>query len=91
MRAMFAAARVTHALLLTARRMENNSVSNGATWFPQSQPQEVHEINRPTVITGTRINSKAIYRKDAAVLLSPGASPLGKIVILSRCACCSSC
>ena len=56
--------------------MENNSVSNGATWFPQSQRQEVHEINRPTVITGTRINSKAIYRKDAAVLLSPGASPL---------------
>ena len=55
--------------------MENNSVSNGATWFPQSQPQEVHEINRPSVITGTRINSKAIYREDAAVLLSPGASP----------------
>eukprot|EP01047_Picozoa_sp_COSAG01_P019303 COSAG01_NODE_1069_length_11875_cov_244.112716_4_plen_924_part_00 len=61
--------------------LENNTVAVD----PHSDPyngkmnttmRNIHEIMRPSVVTASRIDAKAIFGKGASIVLSPGSSPL---------------
>ena len=52
--------------------MENNTVSAE----PIVGTTPIHEVMRPSVITGSRILAKAVFGKGAPIVMSPGASPI---------------
>jgi hypothetical protein len=52
--------------------MENNTVSA----VPSVGTTSIHEVDRPSVITASRLAAKAIYGKEAPIVLSPGSSPV---------------
>eukprot|EP01050_Picozoa_sp_SAG11_P018290 SAG11_NODE_2742_length_3021_cov_2.505476_2_plen_380_part_00 len=61
--------------------MDNNSVSLDPYPDPynvqiNATARNMHEVMRPSVVTASRIDAKAVFGKDASIVLSPGSSPL---------------
>ena len=52
--------------------MEDNTVSAD----PSVGTTSIHEVDRPSVITASRLDAKAIFGKDAPIVLSAGSSPV---------------
>ena len=61
--------------------MDNNTVSLDPYPDPyngkmNTTVRNMHEVMRPSVITASRIDAKAVFGKGAGIVLSPGSSPL---------------
>ena len=61
--------------------LENNTVAVDPYPDPyngnmNTTMRNIHEVMRPSVVTASRIDAKAIFGKGASIVLSPGSSPL---------------